>query len=411
MSGVLGIWSKEDCVKSMMSAIVKQQHRGKKSWGVAISDEDTIEGYTNDGLVPSSNNRMPDHLKGSIGIAQVSSNEGDNQPIIQYSKHGQYAVCCDGSNPETLRQRIDLMAKGVSFRTLEDVEVIANIIAQGFDAIDGVEDTARLIAGPHAILVLAREAVYAVRDQNGWRPLIIGRNNNGFIIASESCTFGTEFEIERDVKPGEIVRVSRDGTEQIRQFNSQKLFCILGWLHSARVDSVLDRVPVARVRRKLGWKLGKICTHLDIDVISPVPHSAYTYAEGVDNILKIGIVQAFHRPAYESEYSVIPENVKDKRILLVDDLIRTGNTIRILVEDLRRAGASRVYVGVASPLLHKDCQYIVEDIKPFLAQQSSDANEICRILGADGFYCLDLGSLPSAIGKRRDQICTRCFEK
>lgn len=408
--GVFGIVCNEgtNCIQPIIAALTEQQHRGTKHWGVAVSGDDEIACFTPKGPVSALLDEKIQDIQGDIGIGHVSS--CDPQPIAGYSKHGPFAVCFDGFNPAADSQRIELMSRGAFFASQEDVEVIAGFISHGLDIISGIEDAVRLIVGPCAMLVLTRNAIYAARDEYGWRPLVIGKDKGGtWVVASESCVFGSRFKLKRDVKPGEIVKIDREGLHTIRRFTDKRSYCIHEWLHFARVDSILDRIDVARLRNSLGQELAKVCGMLDIDMISPVPFAAFTYAEGVEEILRVPVVQAFHRPHHDGNYSVIPGNVLGKNILLVDNLIRSGETIKKLIDILRQANAGRVYIGIAAPPVKKDCHYSSNMTDTFLASVHRP-DKVGEAIRADGFYCLNIDSLRSAFGDASKFICSKCLE-
>ena len=281
--------------------------------------------------------------------------------------------------------------------------------------------------GAYTLIILTRDAVYGVRDPWGLRPLVLGKLDHGYALASESCAFSTiGATLVQEIQPGEIVRLDENGYEIIQGAPPQKLaFCTFEQIYFARPDSVLNGKLVHRIRQKLGRQLARE-SHVDADVVVPVPDSGtphaigyaqksgIPYSEGLIKSRYIG--RTFIQPSNElrkvgvaMKFNPLPENLRGRRVVLVDDSIVRGNTSGPLVQMIRDAGAREVHVRVACPPIRFPCFMGVDmaSQEELIAAKMS-VDEICAHIGADSLAYLSIDGLMRAL-KAEDGYCNACF--
>lgn len=428
MHGVFGICGKKDGLITLYRGLLGMQSRGQEYCGMATFDGETIKIRTHRGMVgPSFEDDLPG-LEGKMGIGSVSS--VDRQPILIYSLAGQFALCFDGfiKNSDQLRQR--MMEEGNCFVTQEDAELLAGLISRDRDIAKGLENALQEIIGPCSLVVLTEDGIFAARGMHGWRPLAVGKSKSFWAIASESCAFqnGTEIKLVRDVNPGEIIHLSANGIETIQELPCNSKRCSFEWIYFARPNSIIDGIPVTRVRHNLGKLLWDADGDLAADVVAPVPFSGIMHAEGYHLASGLQSREVFLLPQYirrtyimplakrkeEKSRKLVPieENVRGMCIVLVDDSIRSGITMRGLVSLLRDAGAKEVHVRIASPVSVRYCVYDRSPLQEedYIARVKTPA-EICDFIGADSLVYTKLEDIPKAIGLPEEDLCLDCFKR
>ncbi|MDO4620598.1 MAG: amidophosphoribosyltransferase [Lachnospiraceae bacterium] len=442
--GVFGIWNRgtEHSAYMIYLGLLALQHRGQESAGMAVCNTKgpigNMASHKGMGLVSEVfTGDVLEKLHGNIGIGHVrystsgASVEENAQPItLSYAK-GTLALAHNGniSNVEELRQ--ELIAKGAVFGGTTDSEVVAYAIAVERMKHKSIEDaicsiTGRLKGG-FALLVMSPQKLIGVRDPLGLKPLCIGKKDDAYVLASESAALSAvDAEFVRDVLPGEMVLITNEGiTSRMVEEKEKKAHCIFEYIYFARVDSKLDGISVYDARIGGGRALARRYP-VEADVVTGVPDSGLVAAVGYAREAGIPFELAFHKNSYvgrtfikptqeervrsvKAKLNVMESVVRGKRIVLVDDSIVRGTTIKNLIRMLRSCGALEVHVRISSPPFLYPCYYgtDVPDNSQLLANRLS-AEDICRQIGADSlaymapedFSCMT-GDLP---------LCKACFD-
>ena len=403
------------------------QHRGQEYCGLSTFDGKDIKIRTHKGLVRATFEDDLPGLEGTSGIGHASLN--DRQPIKFYSKMGEFTICFSG-NIINAKELIDkFKAQGHSFYSNADIEIIAKLIAQGSNFVEGIEKMAGEIRGSYSIALLSKDGIFVARDKFGYKPLIIGQRDGVIAISSESCSFNNlGISIVRDVTPGEIIHI-KDGkmkTEKIIKSDITQ-FCTFEWVYFAEMASIIEGMPVSIARKNLGACLARRYS-VPADVVSPVPNSGIGHALGYaieSNIpydyvfVKYGYAgRSYTKPTQEErdreakiKLITIAPNVKDKRIVLCDDSIVRGTQMKNdLVVKLRNAGAKEIHVRIACPPLKSPCKYGKSTrSKKELAATSRTVEDIRKYIGVDSLGYNTLEDLEYSVGMTRKQICTSCW--
>lgn len=422
--GVLGPGA--DVARLTFFALYALQHRGQESAGIATSDGVLAFLHKEMGLasqVFSEDDLKP--LQGHMAIGHVrystsgSSHIRNAQPHLIETMHGPLAVAHNGNLTNALDLRRKLLERGVGLSSSSDSEVITQMLAApppGGEP-NGPDWERRIAAfmaaaeGAYSLVILTREAVFAVRDPWGFRPLCLGELNNGscgYVVASESCalaTIGARFL--REIQPGEIVRLACDGVVSTigRAPAEPSALCVFEYVYFSRPDSLLEGQTVHRVRQRLGEELAREAP-ADADVVIGVPDSAIPaaigyartsgipFSEGMTKNRYIGrtFIQPddrLRRTGVHLKYNPLTANLAGQRVVLIDDSIVRGTTSGPLIRLLREGGATEVHVRVSSPPVRHPC-FMGLDMAThaeLIAHRKSVA-EICAHIGADSLAYL-----------------------
>lgn len=436
--GVIGVYSKEqDVARMIYFGLYALQHRGQESAGIAVNKEGTINYHKEPGLVSEVfNNTKLDKLEGNLGIGHVRySSENENlsvnaQPLVVKYKKGSIAIAHNGSivNADSLREILE--DDGVVFQTSNDSEVMANILARYHkdDIEKAVNRLMELIKGSYALVLLSKDKLIGVRDNLGIRPLCLGKIEDGYILASESCaldTIGAEYI--RDIEPGEMVIIDENGVKSI--FNDKwrkKKLCIFEYIYLARPDSKVDGVSVYLARKEAGKLLAK--EHpVDADIVVPVPDSgtsaAIGYAEESGIPYSIGLIknryvgrtfinpnQSDREQGVKIKLNVLKENIEGKRVILVDDSIVRGTTSKKIVGMLKKAGAKEVHLRISSPPVIYPCYFGIDTpYREELVGANKTVEEIREMIGADSLGFLSKDGLINSTGQTGG-FCLACLD-
>lgn len=442
--GVFGIYdiSGGDVAHEVYMGLASLQHRGQESCGIAVSDTSgpkcNMKLERGMGLVSEVfKERTLKELKGNLGVGHVRySTTGEStisnaQPLVLNYIKGTLALAHNGNliNTEQLRQ--ELAMTGAIFHTTIDSEVIAYFIARERVNTASVEEaimkTARKIKGAYGLVIASPRKLIGVRDPLGLKPLCIGKKDDAYIITSESCaltSIGAKFI--RDVEPGEIVTVTREGISSNKSLcQEKKAHCIFEYIYFARLDSNIDGVSVYESRLRAGEALAKAYP-VDADIVAGVPESGIAAAYGYAQASGIPYCQVFYKNSYvgrtfikptqkeressvKMKLSVLETAVKDKNIVLVDDSIVRGTTIANLIRLLKRAGAKSVHVRICSPPFLYPC-YFGTDVpsnKQLIASTHS-TEEIRQMIDADSLGYMKIEDLQKMVGDL--PICRACFD-
>lgn len=438
--GVIGIYDKRNLESSQMAyyGLIGLQHRGQESAGIAVNNERVITCFKEMGLVQDVfDDRIMSLLKGDMCIGHVRySTTGESfvrnaQPIMVKYSGGNVAVAHNGNLVNAWQLRKSMEANGTKFVSTNDSEVIANLIAQNLEqgleyAVSRMMD---LVKGSYALVVLTGDVLIGVRDRHGLRPLCLGKLENGYVFASESCALdilGAEFV--RDVKPGEIVMIDRDNNVKsiMLENHEKKAICIFEYIYFARPDSIIDEIGVYQARREMGRTLAK--EHpVEADVVICVPDSgtpaAHGFAEESGIPYAMGLIknryigrtfiqpnQALRELSVRLKLNPMKCAVKGKRVVMVDDSIVRGTTSQKIVASLRKAGATEVHVRVSSPMVIASCYFGIDTPdKKELVGANEGLEAIRSKIGADSLGYLSLDGVQAAAGGKEVGFCTACF--
>ncbi len=442
--GVFGIFTPDnkDAKHSLYYGLCALQHRGQESAGMALCDTDgpmgNIYHHKGMGLVSEVFHKETlDTLTGNIGIGHVRySTTGQScienaQPLILNYLKGTLALVHNGNIKNAAELRDSLQKEGAIFRSTTDSEVIAYLIAKERTRCGTIEEAVTKVAGflkgGYALIVMSPRKIIGIRDPLGLKPLCLGRHGNEYILSSESCALNAiDAEFVRDIEPGEIVSITKDGISSDRSLCQCKhAHCIFEYIYFARLDSCMDGISVYNSRIKAGRLLAQSYP-VDADLVVGVPDSGLTAAVGYSQESGIPFGLAFYKNSYvgrtfikptqqeresavHMKLSVLPEVVRGKRLVLIDDSIVRGTTIAGLITLLKKAGAVSVHVRISSPPFLYPCYYgtDVPSNKELIAADNSP-EEIARRIGADSLGYMKLEDL-SAMSDNLP-LCRACFD-
>ncbi len=442
--GVFGIFTPDnkDAKHSLYYGLCALQHRGQESAGMALCDTDGSMGniyhHKGMGLVSEVFHKETlDTLTGNIGIGHVRySTTGQScienaQPLILNYLKGTLALVHNGNIKNAAELRDSLQKEGAIFRGTTDSEVIAYLIAKERTKCGTIEEAVTKVAGflkgGYALIVMSPRKIIGIRDPLGLKPLCLGRRGKEYILSSESCALNAiDAEFVRDIEPGEIVSITKDGISSDRSLCQCKhAHCIFEYIYFARLDSCMDGISVYNSRIKAGRLLAQSYP-VDADLVVGVPDSGLTAAVGYSLESGIPFGLAFYKNSYvgrtfikptqkeresavHMKLSVLPEVVRGKRLVLIDDSIVRGTTIAGLITLLKQAGAVSVHVRISSPPFLYPCYYgtDVPSNKELIAADNSP-EEIARRIGADSLGYMKLEDL-SAMSDNLP-LCRACFD-
>ena len=442
--GVFGIFTPDnkDAKHSLYYGLCALQHRGQESAGMAMCDTDgpmgNIYHHKGMGLVNEVFHKETlDTLTGNIGIGHVRySTTGQScienaQPLILNYLKGTLALVHNGNIKNAAELRDSLQKEGAIFRGTTDSEVIAYLIAKERTKCGTIEEAVTKVAGflkgGYALIVMSPRKIIGIRDPLGLKPLCLGRRGKEYILSSESCALNAiDAEFVRDIEPGEIVSITKDGISSDRSLCQCKhAHCIFEYIYFARLDSYMDGISIYNSRIKAGRLLAQSYP-VDADLVVGVPDSGLTAAVGYSQESGIPFGLAFYKNSYvgrtfikptqkeresavHMKLSVLPEVVRGKRLVLIDDSIVRGTTIAGLITLLKKAGAVSVHVRISSPPFLYPCYYgtDVPSNKELIAADNSP-EEIARRIGADSLGYMKLEDL-SAMSDNLP-LCRACFD-
>jgi amidophosphoribosyltransferase len=441
--GVFGVFGVPDAAALTALGLHALQHRGQEACGIATFCEGQFHSERRLGLVGDAFNRQSviDRLLGDMAVGHVrySTTGGTGlrnvQPLFAELATRGFAVAHNGNltNAHTLRR--DLVRSGAIFQSTSDTEVLLHLIAQskGSRIIERFIDGLRQIEGAYSLVCLTNDMLIGARDPVGIRPLVIGRLNNGYILASETCALdivGAKYV--RDVENGEVIVIDENGLQSHRPFPARPARpCIFEYIYFSRPDSVIAGKSVHTVRKNMGRELANE-SPVDADLIVPIPDSgipaALGFAEQSGIPFDFGIIRnryvgrTFIEPEQQIralgvklKHSANAELIRGKRIVLIDDSIVRGTTSKKLVQLMREAGAREVHMRIACPeIKHGDYYGIDTPKKTELLAATMTTEEMCAFVDADSLAFLTVDSLYRAMGcEHRDpvmpQFTDHCF--
>ncbi|MCJ7444265.1 MAG: amidophosphoribosyltransferase [Methanotrichaceae archaeon] len=439
--GVVGISLRDQengIAKSIYYALYTVQHRGQEAAGISVYDGQTIRTHKGLGLVSEVfDESQINFLKGSVGIGHVrypttgQSCLENSQPVLVKYKNGAIAAAHNGNLVNTAQLRQQLEQAGDIFHTSSDTEVIAHLFVREllkYDLVEAVRSIMRKIIGSYSLVFLFSDAVIAIRDPLGIKPLCIGELENGFMVVSESVAVDTlNGKLIRDVRPGELI-IIKHGDLKAYQLarHPNTAHCVFEYIYFARPDSILDGRLVYDVRVNIGAKLAE--EHpAEADILSPIPDSGITLALGYHQRSGITYRECLMKNRYIGRTFIMPDqtmretavrlklntikpNIEGYNLVLVDDSIVRGTTSRRIVDMVRKAGARSVHIRIGSPPIKAPC-YLGIDMasrEELIAAFKSIAG-VEAVIRADSLGYVSLKGLVEAIGITEQNLCMGCL--
>jgi len=436
--GVFGIFSHADAARLTYLGLYALQHRGQEAAGMVTAAPNGLRikksrGYVAEVFSEEAMRKL-EGAPAAIGHVRYSTageSSGVNaQPLLIDCKFGEIAVCHNGNLVNANILRRELVSHGSIFRTDSDTEVILHLFARSDqkEVEDALVDAMRPLEGAFTLLFITRDALYGVRDPRGFRPLVLGKLGDSYVLCSETCALDLiDAVYVRDVEPGEIVIIDKRGLRSLHPFAPEPhRQCVFEHVYFSRPDSIVFGRSVHLSRIEMGKRLARE-TAVDADVVVPVPDSGafaavgYSMESGLP--LEFGLIRNHYvgRTFIEPLQSIRNFGVKVKlnpvrsvlqgrRVVLIDDSIVRGTTSQKIVRMVRAAGAREVHLRVSSPPTTGPCYYGIDTPKrEDLIAASHSIEEIRQFLEADSLGYLSHPSLMASVENSADQFCSACF--
>ena len=436
--GVFGIYNYPKAANLIYLGLYALQHRGQESAGIASSDGSQIYRFAGMGKVTDifSKDKI-NNLHGHLGIGHNrysttgSSFLRNAQPLRAQSLLGPIILSHNGNLTNANLVRTELEKKGHIFQTTNDSEVIIHLMA-----ISGLTDfkealiyALRKIEGAYSLLVMNNNKIFAVRDPYGFRPLVLGKLENAHVLASETCALDIiDATYIREIKPGELLEISEKNIESYFPFNSQKqALCIFEYIYFSRPDSIIFGNSVYEMRIQLGKMLAKQ-SPVKADIVVPIPDSSLCAAIGYAKQAKIPYEMGMIRSHYigrtfiepsqsirdfgaKIKFNVVKNCVANKKIIIVDDSIMRGTTMRKIITMFKEAGAKEIHVRISAPPTKFPCFYGIDiPTSQELIASTHSIEEIRSYLNVDSIEYLTVENLLKGIKRPKQKFCTACFD-
>jgi amidophosphoribosyltransferase len=435
--GIFGIFGHADAARLTYLGLYALQHRGQESAGIVVSDGKQMAAHRGMGLVADVfTHEVLEKLSGHLAIGHVrysttgSSIIKNAQPFFVKYSQGSIAIAHNGNLVNTLRLRNELEKSGSIFQSTMDSEVVIHLIARSKEADleKRLIDSLTRIEGAYSFVLLTEDKLIAIRDPRGFRPLCLGKLDDAYCIASETCALDLiQAEYLRDIEPGEVLFVDKNGLHSVRPFSGVKhSFCIFEFIYFARPDSKIFGKSVYLTRKKLGIQLARECP-TGADLVMPIPDSgnyaALGYAEQSGIPFEMGIVRnhyvgrTFIEPSqYVRDLGVkvklnpVREVLKGKRIVIVEDSIVRGTTSRTRIRTFRDAGAKEIHMRVSCPPHRFPCFYGIDfPTGRELIASSHTLKEIKDYIGLDSINYLSEEGMLKSMYLDKEEFCLACF--
>lgn len=436
--GVVGICDLNgDAARQAFFTLFALQHRGQESAGIAVSDGSKVRMHKDMGLVSQVfDEQILSGLKGNLSIGHTRySTTGASvlrnaQPIFCTSTVGEIAVAHNGNLINSAALRRELAEEGLQFETTADSELIARLLVSSLDR--GPEEAVRSVmgrvSGAYSVVVLTPRMIIAFRDPYGVRPLIAGKTESSYIVASESCAFGpVSAEIVKEIEPGEMAVITESGMEFTQVVPTERpSMCLFEFIYFARPDSHINGQSLYAARSKMGEQLAR--EHpADAEIVVPVPDSGIPAALGYSRISGLPYVEGMVKSRYihrtfiqpdqrmrelgvRMKLTPITQNIAGKSIVLVDDSIVRATTTKQIVKLLFESGAREVHVRITAPPIKFPCFYGIDMCsKGELAAARMSIPEIGDHIGATSIGYLSIEGAAEASGGNGSGFCLACF--
>ena len=441
--GVIGVLSaKKDHVASdIYRGLYALQHRGQESAGIYICGSSPIQGFKGLGFVHEALSGKAENLEGWCGVGHVrysttaNSTIEEAQPLLYECAGRRFALAFNGTISNYLELKEKLGKEGFSFKTMTDTEVLAALLslnlAETGDYVEALRRCMEQLEGAYSLIILDEGGeLYVARDPLGFKPLCLGLNHDRelYVVASESCALDTlNAQLLMHVEPGMVMRVYDGGYEAKRMVTSRRhARCMFEYVYFSRPDSEFDGIWIYEARLKIGRELGKRFP-AEADVVVPVPDSGRTAAIGFSEATGIPLVEGLMKNRYVGRIFIMPGErnrnemvrvklnpikplIKGKRVVLIDDSIVRGTTMKYIVSLLRGAGAEEVHVRISCPPIIAGCYMGIDfPTRRELVASSHSIEEIRDMLGANSLHYNSIEGLVKGIGLPRNELCLACL--
>jgi amidophosphoribosyltransferase len=462
MSGFFGVISRKDCVGEVFYGTDYHSHLGTKRAGMVFIEDGrgfrrSIHNLENANF----RSKFEDELasfRGNSGLGIIS--DTDPQPILFNSHLGRFAIVTVSRilNISELEERFLSNKKHFTENfegNINPTEVVANLICEKESFTEGIENVFENIKGSCSILILTDEGIIAVRDKLGRTPVVVGKKEDAFAVASESCSFpNTGFELEYFLGPGEVIRITASGFSRLREPGERMQICSFLWVYYGYPPSFYEGINVDECRYRCGAALARRDT-VDIDFVCGIPDSGIGHAVGYQNEKRIPYKRAYSKYTPSWPRSFMPQNqnfrdlvakmklipnkavIEGKRMVFLDDSIVRGTQLKDNTIDLRKSGAAEVHMRIACPPLLFACDFLnfsesrsifelagrkairqlggdEKDLKEYADPDSEKYEEmvkqIARNLDLDTLMYQRLDDLVEAIGLPKEKLCTHCWD-
>lgn len=436
---IIGVWGTPAAAHWTYLGLYALQHRGQEATGIVSSDRKHLYRHVRVGLVADAfaSSDVLTKLKGDLAIGHNrysttgSSQFINSQPLLVNSKFGPFAISHNGNITNSYRLRFELEDYGALFQTTTDTEVIQHLMARSNKDIlvERIKEALSRVHGAYSLVMMTRNHLIGARDPRGFRPLNLGKKADAYILVSETCALdliGAEYI--REIEPGEIVVINKEGLHSsYLEEQAERKACIFEFIYFSRPDSIIFKENVDKVRRKLG-KILALESPVDADIVISVPDSSNTAAIGYSRRtgikFEIGLIRNHYigRTFIHPDQSVRDFNVrikfntvsgvlKDRRVVVVEDSIVRGTTLRQLIHAIRHAGAKEVHVRVSSPPIISPCYYGMDfPTKEELIATRMSLEEIKEYIEADSLVYLSMPGLMNSVSTEYGGFCTACFD-
>ena len=439
MCGIIGVYNNPEAATLAYMGLYAQQHRGQEGAGVISSDGNKLHRHMGQGLVSDvfSDSSIFESLPGHSSIGHVRySTTGDSDPRnvgpLTFNVGDEFVSIAHNGNLVNLDQtRKDLQENGALFQTSTDTEIIIHLLARekGNSIDERLEGSLKKVQGAFSLLMITPNEMIAARDPHGIRPFCIGKLENTYILASETCALdllGAEYV--RDVQPGELIVINEDGMHS-RQFAppTKSKHCIFEYIYFSRPDSQIFGNNVDKMRRKFGKVLSDEQPAETADMVISVPDSSNTCALGFSQSSgikhEIGLIrnhyvgrtfifptQFLRDLSVRLKFNTVKGVIENREVVIIDDSIVRGTTLKKLVKLLRKSGVKKVHVRISSPPVKHPCFYGMDfpTTEELIAGQH-EIDEITDIIDADSLGYLSLDGTLESTHLEKDNFCTACF--
>ncbi|RPH93819.1 amidophosphoribosyltransferase [candidate division KSB1 bacterium] len=433
----MGVFGHPHAAELTYLGLFALQHRGQESAGIVSTDGTALYDVRGMGLVADvfNDHSQFNHLAGNraIGHVRYSTAGGSTavnvQPLVVRTKDGPLAVAHNGNLVNARELREQLESEGAIFQTDSDTELFVHLISRSRETTlaGRVAEALRQVQGAFSLLFISKDEMIVARDPHGFRPLCLGGKGDAVVAASETCAMDlTDATYVRDVEPGEIITVSARGIESMMYAPASLHMCVFELIYFSRPDSYVFGGSVDRKRRKLGKILAQEAP-VDADIVISVPDSSNTsalgYARAAGLKYEIGLIRnhyigrTFINPSQfmrsfnaRIKYNPVVGVLKDKRVVLVEDSIVRGTTLKKLADILKKAGVKEIHIRVASPPIRFPCFYGMDfpTRKELIAAWNSP-EQIREYLGVDSLKYLSVEGMLAATYDEPGRYCAACF--